>query len=304
MVAGASRTLERKIHFYRVRKLIASDPDFDPVAAANAISNLAFGDGQRYLEAEDGNAICVWPIATAPRVHMRLGVVRRSSLPFIEDAGNVTPLTIGPRQGLLEPIHIVFLPNGIVGSEFNFYGPRLSRLGAYFREKLPSISRVSFDILLRQDIQEQLAHFKEIRIAQLRLHRSQLDLVRQADQSLFDAFEAAGQASGASSIEVVVRPERYARRSLSERVLGWVNTLARTAAINEAAEVFRVQALDDRTNKYEWFDLLKDQLVVTRSVQAESDARFRGVSPTAMFSTIETVYQELRDTLDSAAGIR
>jgi hypothetical protein len=34
---------------------------------------------------------------------------------------------------------VVFFPKGIVGAEFNFYGPRLSRLEEYLHRKFPDL---------------------------------------------------------------------------------------------------------------------------------------------------------------------
>ncbi len=297
-------TVERKIYFYRVNTDLENegDPEFDPMVAVQRISQLTFVNGARYLSTEDGNDVCVWPFLNARGVRLQLGVVRRAGLPLLEDGGNVIPLPIGDNQGLLEPIHIVFFPNGILGAEFNFYGPRVSWLPVYLREKLPDLPRVRLDMLVRQDVQDQLLHMQNVRIARLRLHRSHFDLAQQADESLFEAFRAAQDASQAVAVELELRPERYSRQGLPGRALNWVRILAGNPRINEAAEVFKVQALDDRTGHYEWFDLLKDYLVTSRSVN-RLPGRQRGVDSDSMFRAIEEAYTDLRDSLEHAAGL-
>ena len=121
---------ERKIHFYRAN--IGSDGGgrpipFDPHLALNHIAGLPFTMQGRYLADED-DAITCWVDGPNPRRRFRLGLVRRSGLPMIEEAGNLTDLQIPPNSGLVETIHVVVFPDNIVGSDFNFYGPRMSRV--------------------------------------------------------------------------------------------------------------------------------------------------------------------------------
>lgn len=302
----ARPTVERRIYFFRWR-VTASDEEqaheFEPHVAARLIEDLDFGNRDRYLEIDEGNDLCVWTWPGAVRPRVCLGVVRRSGLPQIEEDGDVLPLPITPEQGLVEQTHVVFLPNNIVGAEFNFYGPRLSRLAWYLEEKFPDdLPPVTFDLLLREDVQEQLAHLADVRLVQLRLHRSFFDLARQADQSLFDAFRAAGAASDASTVEVVLRHGRYSRESLPERVLNWVRVLAKEPRTREGAEVFKVRGRDDRTQGVENFDLLRDQLVTSRQVVRHGE-RERAVDSESMFQAIETAYDDLRESLERAAGV-
>ena len=303
MVSGKPpNTVERKIYFFRWRVYVDNDgdPPFDPRKAAELIGQLGFLDRSRYLELEDGNDLCVWPVTP---VRLRMGVVRRSGLPRLEESGNISPLPIAENQGLLEEIHVVFFPNNIVGAEFNFYGPRVSRLATYLREKFPNeLPPVGFEMLLRQDVQEQLDHMREVRLVQLRMHSSHVNLAQQADQSLFQALDAAREASQATSVELVLKPQRYSRQNLGQRALNWVKLLASTDGIREAAEVFKVKALDDRTQKYELFDLLRDQLVMSRYVE-RLPGRDRGVDSNAMFSAVEEAHENLRESLERAAGV-
>ena len=132
-------TVQRKIYFYRWQQIRQLDEAqvFDPATAANLIADLPFAGRERYLELEDGNDVCVWPSQLPTgRVVMQVGVVRRYGLPQLEEDGTVSALALTERQGLLESTHAVFFPNGIVGAEFNFFGPRLSRLSGYMQEKL------------------------------------------------------------------------------------------------------------------------------------------------------------------------
>jgi hypothetical protein len=304
IVSGGVQTVERKVYFYR---LIAGTslprPLFDPARAAQLVDQLSFSDGRRYLDIENGNALCVWPVQTTGNVKLRMGIVRRSALPDVEEGGTITPLSILDGQGLVETVHIIFFPNDIVGAEFNFYGPRVSRLPVYLRAKFPNdLPPISLAILLRQDVQEQLAQLRAIRVVQMRLHRSLFDLVQEADETLAQGFRACAAASGAENVEIILRPKNYSRENLGGRLLDSVKRLMGIAEIREGAEVFKIRAVNDMTGKYEPIDLLGDQFVTSRRV-LKLPGRQRGVDSTAMFQIIEEAHVELRDQLQRAAGV-
>src|SRR5215475_12867447 len=93
--AGGLQTVERKVYFYRL--IVGTSlprPTFDHPRAAQLIDQLSFIDGQRNLEIENGNALCIWPSQATGNVKLRMGIIRRSALPDIEEADNITPLSI------------------------------------------------------------------------------------------------------------------------------------------------------------------------------------------------------------------
>lgn len=57
-------------------------------------------------------------------------------MPLVEEAGGLNGLNLTTNQGLYEPIHLQVFANNIIGVEFNFYGPRPSRLGSYLRQAI------------------------------------------------------------------------------------------------------------------------------------------------------------------------
>jgi hypothetical protein len=130
-------TVERKIYFYRAN--VGTDGGgrplaFNPTTALRHINGLRFNDAGRYLVEGDA-ALCCWVDRPNPRQRFRLGQIRRSGLPQVEQGGALTDLPIPANSGLVEAIHVVSFANNIVGSDFNFYGPRMSRLSVYLHEK-------------------------------------------------------------------------------------------------------------------------------------------------------------------------
>jgi hypothetical protein len=124
--AEARPTLTRKIHFFRADVGVddAGQPiPFDVVPAMRVIDRLPFTNvNRRYLLDDEGNALCVWPNMNGANATLRFCQIRRTGLPQLEQAGNVTDLNIAADAGLLEPIYVVFFPGNIVGVEYNHYG--------------------------------------------------------------------------------------------------------------------------------------------------------------------------------------
>lgn len=64
--------------------------------------------------------------------------IRRSGLPQVEELGNLLPLDIAETQGIADQTHVQLfsrdiqgVPSTIAGAVYNYYGPRVPRLGYY-----------------------------------------------------------------------------------------------------------------------------------------------------------------------------
>ena len=133
-------TIPRDIHFYRVD--IGNDPSgkpllFDPIPVFEYINKLAWNDAKkenRYFD-RDGKVLGCWIHSTKIPCKITLGSIRRADLPQIETQGELSPLEIPDKSGLVEQTHIVFLGDNIVGCDYNFYGPRIARLPFYLSGK-------------------------------------------------------------------------------------------------------------------------------------------------------------------------
>ncbi|MGO4129220.1 hypothetical protein AB4Z01_32820 [Inquilinus sp. YAF38] len=302
-------TLERKIHFYRAN--IGADGRgqpliFDPTPALTAIGGMPFADGQsgRYLVDEDGNALCVWP-TTSDVATMRFCQIRRTGLPQLEQAGTVSDLNIATDAGLLEPVHVVFFSDNIVGADFNFYGPRLSRLGFYLRVKSGNIIPLAtFEPLLRLDVAEQLDHLTELRLLDLKIRASYSETIRQADTSLGDAFAANARVldGDAEEIRLVLQPAKDGRREALRRLLSPLKALLRGRELRENVARFQVKGKHDESNKVETIDLLRDQLIARKQVMRIGE-RSRAINPDSAFAAIRAAHDELAGELRQAVSL-
>lgn len=112
---------------------------------------------------------------------------------------------------------------------------------------------------------------------------------------------SAQEASQATTIEIILRPDKYSKGHLGPKIKSAINSLAVNPKIKEAAEIFKIQATNNN-GKSEWLDLLKDQLVITRSVP-RAENRQRVVDSNTMCEAIRNAYLELRPQLERAAQL-
>ena len=280
---------------------------FDPASALTAIDGLPFLDGPtgRYLLDDDGNAVCAWPGAHRALQSLRFCQIRRTGLPQLERAGTVSDLNIAADAGLLETVHVTFFPDNIVGADFNFYGPRLSRLGYYLRLKSGNrIPLAIFNPLLRNDMAEQLDHLTEIRLFDLKVKASYVETIRKADASLGDAFDANARVldGAVDELELVLKPSKESRPSALRRLRDGLKTLARGRGLRENAQRFQVKGKHDGTGKVEIIDLLHDQLISRKQVLRIGE-RSRAVNADSAFEAISAAHDELGEYLRQAASL-
>lgn len=303
--AAPTPTSERKIHFFRALtpKNTAGRPSALPVSdILDHIETLPCVIGQRYLEQPDSNVLCAWMDSGLHNPRMRLATVRRSGLPMLEDGGTLSPLAIAASAGLYEPIHVCFFPENIVGVEFNFYGPRPSRLPIYMRRTAPNqCPPFSLAPLLRQNVMEQLGRMRELKVVSLKILASYSAQVAEADTDLGAAFEAARRVGESEVVQLVLQPAPYHRRTMSQRALGAVRRLAERLDLRDNALAFTVTGLDEASGHLEEIDILSDELVATKKI-IRMDPRTRALDDGAAYAAIEEAFQEMEAELRAAAS--
>lgn len=298
--------VERRISFYRVdagMDAVGRPLPFDPLPVCARINALPFTQDGRYWQDGDGNATCCWVDRTTSAHRLRFGQIRRLGLPQVERAGTLSALRIPATSGLVEQVHVVFFPDQIIGSEFNFYGPRIPRLAQYFGAKAGDLcAGVTFEPLLRQDVAEQLSHLRDVRLLRLRIRASYAAQVAEADADLGSAFAAAQRAGDAEEMEIALKALPRSRRPLATRMLAAVKVLAGRDDLRSETSRFEVKGLSDLTGRIEQLDILSDQLIARGQI-IRLDGRTRALNPESAYAAIEQAYAALHDQLVVAAGV-
>lgn len=296
--------LERKIHFYRAD--CGNDKGGKPVPYKHGpplahIDKLPFTDhrlGGRYFEDTD-NVYCCWVEKDPNKI--RFAVIRRDAFPQIEEQGNVSPLTVPANAGLVEIIHVRFFPKNIVGFDSNFYGPRLPRLGRYLNQVAAGVGpQVNFNPLLRQDALNELAG-KDLRVFSMRIKSSEIDTIRQINESLGAAFKATDDVSHADEVQIILRPKPYSRDSLGKTLMDVTKRLAKRGDIAQLASEFKVDVME-LGKATQTIDLLGDAFIADTRILRQS-AKGRALDPRDAFAKIEEAYEDRRQELEKAAAL-
>lgn len=299
------RTNVRKVFFYRVAAGIddtGRPRDFDPVPALEMVDALGFEDGARYLDVGDGDVSCCWVDSRRYPQKARLARVRRRYLPQIERQGNLADLDLEPGSGLAEQTHLVFFRYNIIGTLFNWYGPRVSHLRHYLADRCDqSFMYLDFEALVRNDAAERLNRIGGVKALTLSVSRQHLDRVDKVP-GLYDAL-AAMPIFDADQITLELKPRRYSRDLISRNILGWVTNLMDRGDAHEWATIFKVQGVDRATGRLDTIDLLGDQFAVEKEIEWDPDHEGH-IRDRSAYKAIIDAYGELGDALLYAAGVR
>ncbi len=298
--------IERRIHFYRVRT--QNDQNgaptiFDPTAALKTIDALPFTQQGRYLTDPFGDVLVCWTESLTAPHRIIFGKSRRTNLPQEELAGKRKALKIDPAAGLSEVCHMMWFPDNYLAAEFNFYGPRTTSLHSYLSQKAGSLYVAEgFDLLIKKNALEELKRLDELWVFSAKLQRSHTDLFRQASKSLADTLDAQMDAIDADEIELTLKVSRKTKHPLASKFFAGVRRMAAKTDLQDKLDKLVVKGPSLLSGKLEEVDILKDELVVTRSM-LRVDPRIRAVQSESAFEQIEEAYYELRDLLPLAASL-
>ncbi|MGD8454449.1 MAG: hypothetical protein PVJ57_21760 [Phycisphaerae bacterium] len=302
-------TVERRIMFYRVNcgRDDAGKPIlYDPGPALGHVNKLAWDNTGRYQPTADGEVVCSWIDSTRANHRMRFAIVRRASLPLVEDGGGrLSPLNIAPNAGLSEITHISFFPNNILGAVFNFYGPRATRLASYLKARVPSTPpALTIEPLIRTDVLDELDKFQTLRVMDLKIRPAYATIVKEANDSLGHAFAAAEAAATETVEEIALQLSagRKRKATLGKRFQDFIRALVGRSDLQENAKRFTVTGLDKETQRSTTLDLLSDKLISSKRILKQGQ-RSRALDRDNAYIAIEEAYHETKHEIEVAAAL-
>jgi hypothetical protein len=292
--------LTRTIRFYRIG-YVGQPPDrIVDVARLLQIIDVLNKGGDRYVVFGERVALCA-PDSYVP-ARLRILNVRRSDLPQIEEDGELQPLELRRNAGLAEQIHLSFFDQNVVGSEFNFYGPRPTRFADFVRAKSLG-EQIFVERLLRQDVVAQLDDFSEIKMARLKVSRGMTGVVTRIDRDLGEALTRAAEFTDAADVEIIVRRRPRSRDSLALRIRRAFGQLARDPEGEGGVKALQVEGRASNEEDFELVDLLEQQIVATREIRRAGE-RSRVLDDGAAYEAIEGAYGQLADEIRRAGSAR
>ena len=305
----SEKRLERRVYFYRV--YIGGDArgkphPFNAPSILATIEELGF-DRQapptRYEIAWDGDLLCAIPTPQLSRDTIRFCRIRFTGLPQLERGGTITDLQIDEDTGLIETTHAVFFDDNVVGIEYNHHGPRPSQLASYLCAKSNgNLETVELQPLLRKSVLSEFDRLTDLRLLDLRVHRSYAAAVKAAHSS-FDGYVDATNVAleQPEVIPISLQFERGTGRRNLARFGSGLRTLVQSPGLHENMDRFRLRGKCGDTGRVETIDLLGDRLVSLKRMMRLND-RGLAISSDSAFSAIREAHSELREEIEFAAS--
>lgn len=302
-------TITRRIQFSRVRFLrqnattgaYVEVPATDVFTKVNALPFSADGAGpSRYLDLDDGDKISVRMDSIATEIKGKIGRTRLTNLPPIDTVGTVAPLTLPAGSGLFEACHFVLFPNGLIGYEANFFGPRLGRLCHYLEDKADDlVERVEYRLLWTQDVEQKLQNVESVTLFSMRAHRDVAEAIAYHDHGLGNVFNAAKTLTAAPLIQIDLRVPKHKRKGFHVPWLEKLVPMLGDGDIRQGIESLWLRVKNDTDKQSRLLDLLQDVLIAQKSVM-KGDENISAVDAQSMYTAILQARQELQPAIEAA----
>lgn len=137
---NAENSLTRTIHFYRIWNHRDEEGHLQRLDAAElceTVAELQQTDDRYITDKNDVDSTC-WLDQPTDNDRLVMATIKRKDFPLTErKTGERGTLELLADEGLAEIAHVRFLPNNIIGVDYNHFGPRPSRLKYFLQDKAP-----------------------------------------------------------------------------------------------------------------------------------------------------------------------
>jgi hypothetical protein len=297
-----SEELTRKIYFYRV---VPTKPlkgwKLNRVAIVKAIKSHV-SPASFYLDEGEDRITCAEVYDDKAPQCIKLYGIRRTNLPSRDSGtGQIGDLGLAIREGLAEAVHLRLFPNGIIGFESFFYGPRIGRLQDYLKERCKL--DVTIQPLYRGDMLERALKYKDVRLLRVKVLPNMVSKALIKKAGLKGVLDVATNFDTGVFAEVTLRSEGF-DDGFTDKVKGMFRQFRRDKQDpGELLDVLEIQGVSPQSGRVEPLNLLNDALQRVVSIPRES-RRSRALDSPAAFRAIREAYNDVKAQLprDSHAG--
>jgi hypothetical protein len=294
-------TVEKAIYFGVMDWTDKHKEPIDVLGIFESIQGLPFEDGSRYFENTAGQRfeIILRDNRVSIPIYGNIGDSRRTDLPFVEDVGKLSPLSMKKGAGLYDATHFMIRKNKkgtwIIVYEFNLYAPRVSSINQYVMHQFkdvfdyPIINAVGGESIGKTLKKFQV--FKKLRMG-IRAGVSVADL----SSGLEDAVTALKNEHNGDYIDVTIRAKR-GKYPLESNIIKNIVPFFKTGIATMAMDHFYISGIN-RMGEKETVNLMEILLKETRTVKKmRSDYRF--IDSEHMYAALDDAYEANHDKLES-----
>ena len=259
----------RKVYFFRVEHF--ADIKESLPGALSRIAALEFNDDGRYkYDKASKLRLSAYPDSTAYPVKLRFCRIRRDNVPQIEQAGDLSQLDLQEDQGLADISHIILFDDGYVAAEWNPEGPKLASLGGYIFEKGKLNTAPRFLSLLERDIVEVVKSLTSVKVLEVDLPPSAIDLADDADQNLAGAIRATTEmgATKHTSLTLTAENPTTKLRDIAARLATLMKVRPQEGS---QVRILKVRGFHQGSKLASYIDILESKLVSGAYLPRSSD---------------------------------
>jgi hypothetical protein len=197
---------------------------------------------------------------------------------------------------------LCFFPENIVGIEYNYVGPRITRISDYLYVKAKNICPLApvFEQLLQPDVMKKLEGMKSVRQFKLRVRSSLFSSIKQAGEDLEKTFQAA-RVLGQSKEITLILSVGHGNGTLGAKVQAIAKKLLALKDTNHDILSGEIRGHNEIGNM-ETIELLNAKIVAEKCIPRNL-TRTGAPQSELVYSAIEEAYTELKDQLQSALGV-
>ncbi|WP_413942717.1 hypothetical protein [Bdellovibrio sp. HCB-162] len=292
--------MQRTFYYYQFINTMTDAP-LSEAELRNLLGQLAVvsrNNATAYLDVGNNEVCRVWVDQAMDRYpneigRLKWGKTRKSGLPQIEGEGVFRPIDINVErgEGVNDLSHVMFLSRGVVGFEFNFYGPRINKLADYINRKLHlNIEAIP---IAHPGVQEKLENIQMITKFELKVRSADLALLDVGNRRFRDAVNGLSEFSGCTDINFTLSIDPRTRVGMLERLRDFARRVANRAD-DDSSEIKTVKLsgrADPGDPALTQVDLLQEFILSRREVILE-DETLRIVQSDSAYRAIEVGYRE------------
>ena len=279
---------------------------YDPTEELIDINQLAFlqgaGRDSRYMDTGTGQFLFTNVDHRGPDVCFRLCRVDRTNLPQTERAGDIEELLLDDDAGIARTTYGIVLEPGLIGVVSATEGPSMSSVAKYLISKGRNVSRtLTIKPLVHMDIVDKLRQFETISLFHLKLHPSQLPVIRgqwnDLDENLNSQLNVWREQF---SLETVIAPTRDSRRRAYQSLITTITSVAESAGLlPKRGSKFLVKGQREGEINDVVLNILSETLSVEYEV-AKSSARSSALDIESAYNAIRRGYDDLKNDIENA----
>ncbi len=293
------KTVTRSIYFYQVVDKFTGKAlgNSEVLAIWKDLNSVASHKSEYFHQVAEDEYCLAWmhEYKKFP-LKLQFGKTRQSGLPQIEGLKTVRPISLKPEEGINDLCHIVAFDKGVVGFEFNFHGPRISRLADFINSK--TSHKIKFMSLLNKEAAERLSDLEGITLFDFKVKSEYLTELTDKKNDLMNVLGQIQDQSEGFELHVIIKSNAKESENLSSRVMSSLKNLM-TKADPSKIDRLKVKGYSNGLGKIDEIDLLNEALVSRQGI-LQLNPKYRTLSTDGAFKAIEHAYKELSEDITFA----